>query len=71
MNIFIAGAIVLIAAGILGLVYTHFSFTKDTHEAAVGPFALAVKQKQIVNIPTMAGVVSIVAGVVLLLVSLK
>lgn len=59
-------AIVLIAAGALGLVYGSFSFTKETHQAKLGPIELSVKEKQTVNIPVWAGVGAIVAGVVLL-----
>ena len=33
-------AIVLIAAGILGLVYGSFSYTKETHEAKIGSLEL-------------------------------
>jgi hypothetical protein len=32
--------VVLIVAGILGLVYGGFSFTKETHEAKIGPLEL-------------------------------
>ena len=71
MNIFIAGAIVLIAAGTLGLVYTHFSFTKGIHTATVGPLSASVKEKHTVNVPTIVGVVSIVIGVVMLLMAIK
>ena len=59
-------AIVLIAAGVLGLVYGSFSFTKETHQAKLGPIELSVKEKQTVNVPVWAGVGAIVAGVVLL-----
>jgi hypothetical protein len=59
-------AIVLIAAGALGLVYGSFSFTKETHEAKLGPIELSVKERQTVNIPIWAGVGAIVAGVALL-----
>lgn len=58
--------IVLIAAGALGLVYGSFSFTKETHQAKLGPIELSVKEKQTVNVPVWAGVGAIVAGVVLL-----
>jgi len=34
-------AIVLIVAGALGLAYGSFSYTKDTHEAKIGPVELA------------------------------
>ncbi len=39
-------AIVLIAAGVLGLAYGSFSFTRETHEAKIGPLELSVKDKQ-------------------------
>jgi len=59
-------AIVLIVAGILGLVYGEFSYTKDTQEAKLGPFELTVKDKKTVNVPVWAGVGAIVAGALLL-----
>ena len=64
-------ALVLIVAGILGLVYGNFSYTKETHEAKIGPLELSVKEKETVNIPVWAGVGAIVVGAVLLLVPLK
>jgi len=60
-------AVVLIAAGVLGLVYGSFSYTKETHEATVGPIQLSVKDKETVNIPVWAGVGAIAIGGVLLL----
>ncbi|RPI08631.1 MAG: hypothetical protein EHM71_07940 [Zetaproteobacteria bacterium] len=60
-------AIALIAAGILGLAYGSFSYTKETHEVKLGPLELSVKDKQTVNVPVWAGVGAIVAGGVLLL----
>ena len=64
-------AIVLIAAGVLGLVYGGFSYTKDTHETKLGPLELSVKDKETVNIPVWAGVGAIVIGGALLLVGGK
>lgn len=61
-------AIVLIAAGIAGLVYGKFTYTKATHEAKLGPIDFSVKEKQTVNIPLWAGVAAIGAGVLLLVV---
>ena len=66
MNALKIAAIVLIAAGVLGLAYGSFSFTKETHEAKIGPLELSVKDKQTVNIPVWAGVGAIVAGGALL-----
>ena len=63
--------IVLIVAGILGLVYGSFSYTKQTHEAKIGPLELQVKEKETVNVPVWAGVGAIVIGIVLLLVPSK
>jgi multidrug transporter EmrE-like cation transporter len=60
-------AIVLIVAGVLGLAYGSFSYTKDTHEAKLGPIELSVKEKQTVNVPVWAGVGAIVIGGVILL----
>lgn len=58
-------ALVLIIAGIVGLAYGNFTYTKATHEAKVGPFDLSVKEKKTVNVPLWAGIGAIVAGVVL------
>ena len=59
-------AIVLIVAGSLGLLYGGFTYTKDTHEAKLGPIVLSVKDTKTVNIPIWAGVGALVAGLGLL-----
>jgi len=59
-------AIALIVAGSLGLVYGGFTYTKDTHQAKIGPIELSVQEKETVNVPIWAGVGAIVAGVFLL-----
>jgi LPXTG-motif cell wall-anchored protein len=64
-------ALLLIAAGIVGLVYGKFSYTKETHEAKLGSLELSVKDKETVNIPVWAGVGAIVVGGVLLFVKKK
>lgn len=66
MNAIKIAAIVLIVAGILGLAYGKFSFTKETHEMKLGSMEFSVKDKETVNIPLWAGVISIVAGGLLL-----
>ena len=58
--------IALLVAGVLGLAYGGFSYTKDTTAVKLGPIELTVKEKQSVNIPLWAGVASIVVGGVLL-----
>jgi len=64
-------ATALIVAGILGLLYGSFSYTKETHQAKLGPLELSVKDKETVNIPVWAGVGAIVVGGVLLLLPKK
>jgi multidrug transporter EmrE-like cation transporter len=58
--------IVLIVAGVLGLMYGGFTYTKETHQAKLGPLELTVKDKETVNVPVWAGVGAIVIGGVLL-----
>ncbi len=64
-------AIVLVIAGILGLVYGQFSYTKETQQAKLGPLELTVKDTETVNVPVWAGVAAIVVGGVLLLYAVK
>jgi hypothetical protein len=71
MNALKVLGIILIVAGVLGLAYGSFSFTKETHDAKIGPLELQVKEKETVNIPVWAGVGAIVIGAVLLLVPQK
>ena len=59
-------AIVLIVAGILGLAYGGFSYDKETTGAKIGPIELKVTETKTVNIPLWAGIGSIVAGGLLL-----
>jgi hypothetical protein len=64
-------AIVLIVAGALGLAYGKFSYTKETHDAKIGPVEFSVKDKETVSIPMWAGIGAIVVGAGLLLVGGK
>jgi hypothetical protein len=66
MNGMKIAAIVLIAAGVLGLAYGSFSYTKTTHETKIGPIELSMKEKETVNVPVWAGVGAIVIGGALL-----
>jgi TRAP-type C4-dicarboxylate transport system permease small subunit len=67
MNALKMVALALIAAGILGLIYGGFTYTKSTHEAKIGPLEMSVDQKETVNVPIWAGVGAIVVGAGLLL----
>jgi hypothetical protein len=61
-------ALALIAAGVLGLIYGGFTYTKKTHDTKIGPIEMTMKEKETVNVPAWAGVAAIVAGAALLLV---
>jgi hypothetical protein len=66
MNALKIAGIALMVAGILGLAYGSFSFTKETHAAKIGPIELLVKDKQTVNVPVWVGVGAILIGGALL-----
>jgi hypothetical protein len=67
MNSIKIAAIVLIAAGVLGLGYGGFSYTKQTHDIKMGPIEMSVKEKETINVPVWAGVGAIAIGAALLL----
>jgi hypothetical protein len=64
-------ALALIVAGVLALVYRGFSYTKERHEAKLGPLSLKVDEKERVSIPVWAGALAVAGGVVLLLADRK
>ena len=67
MNILKIIGIVLLAVGVLSLVYKGFTYTRETHHTKLGPIEFQVKEKDRVSSPTWAGVVMVVGGAVLLL----
>lgn len=60
-------AMILVFVGVLALIYGHFSWTKETHGAKIGPLKLEVKEKETVTVPIWVGVGAVAAGVILLL----
>ncbi len=58
--------IALIVAGILGLAYGSFTYTRETHDVKLGPIEMSIKDKETVNVPVWAGVGAIVVGGLLL-----
>ncbi len=71
MNAIKIVAITLMSAGVLGLVYGGFSYTKATHTADIGPLHLAVQEKQRVNVPLWVGIGALVGGALLLVTARK
>jgi TRAP-type C4-dicarboxylate transport system permease small subunit len=62
MNAMKVAALALIVAGVLALAYGGFSYTKQTHQATLGPIELSVKKKQVVDIPVWGGIAAIAIG---------
>lgn len=58
--------ILLLVVGILALVYGGFTYTKDTHEAQLGPLELEYKEKERIDLPIWVGGALVLAGVVVL-----
>jgi hypothetical protein len=67
MNTMRTFGIIFIVAGVLGLVYGSFSYTKNTEEIKVGPLEMSVQEKESVNIPVWAGAGAVGLGALLLL----
>jgi TRAP-type C4-dicarboxylate transport system permease small subunit len=59
-------AVVLMAAGLMGLIYGGFNYTSETHQADVGSLHLSVDETKHVNVPVWAGIGAIVIGGLLL-----
>lgn len=62
MNAIKMAGFALIVAGVLGLVYGSFSYTKETHQARLGPIEISVKDTETINVPVWVGVGAIVIG---------
>jgi hypothetical protein len=56
---------------VLALAYRGFSYTKERHEAKLGPLSVKVDEKERVSIPPWAGALAVAGGVVLLLTDRK
>jgi len=62
---------ILLALGILGLVFGHFEYTKESHQGQFGPFKFSVTEKETAVIPSWASIAVIVVGAVLLVINRK
>lgn len=58
--------IVLIVAGVLGLAFKQFSFTRETAQAKIGPLELSIQEKETVSVPFWTSLGAIGVGVGLL-----
>jgi TRAP-type C4-dicarboxylate transport system permease small subunit len=64
-------AVVLLIAGVLGLAYGGFSYTKSTHQADIGSLHLSVDETKHVNVPVWGGIGLMLVGGLLLTVGRK
>ncbi len=61
-------AVLLVLAGVLGLVYGGFNYPKSDHVAKLGSMQFAIKSEGRTNVPVWAGVGAVALGTLLLLV---
>jgi hypothetical protein len=59
-------AILLILGGAAGLAYGQFSFTRETHDAKIGPIEFSVEEKETVNVPGWIAAAAIGGGILML-----
>ncbi len=69
-NLVWVGAL-LIVLGIAGLVFDNFSYTETEQVVKAGPVEINAETEKNVSIPTVAGIVVLLAGIGLVLVSRK
>lgn len=54
--------LILLALGILALIYGGFSYPGETHDADLGPIEFSVTEKEHVNVPVWAGAALVIVG---------
>jgi hypothetical protein len=64
-------AILLIVGGLAGLAYGGFSYTKETHQADLGPLHMTVNEQEHVNVPVWVGLGAVLIGGLLLVMGKK
>lgn len=60
--------IVLVALGVLALVYQGITYTSDRDTLDLGPLTITAKEKKTLPLPPILGVLAIAGGVVLIVV---
>jgi len=60
-NLLLIG-VVLVALGIAGLIVQNVSFTETKHVLNVGPLQVTAEEQRNVPIPTIAGLVAVIAS---------
>lgn len=65
MNSLRWAGVVLLVLGALGLVYGGFSYTRPKEAVKLGPVAVTVNERHEISVPTWAGTVAVVGGLLL------
>jgi hypothetical protein len=63
MKPFVLMGVILIALGVAGLAVDHISFTEKRTVIDAGPLKVTADEQRIIPIPTIVGVIAVVAGV--------
>lgn len=57
--------IILIIVGVLMLIFTNISFTKEEKVVDVGPLEINKKEKKTIDWPNYAGAIAVIGGIAL------
>lgn len=60
--------LLLIVGGVAALAFGRFSFTTEEKVLEVGPLVATAEEEHVVNIPDIAGIAAVIAGVALVFV---
>ena len=55
----------LIALGAASLAWPELSYTKDSHDAKLGPLEFTLKQRETIRVPVWVGLAAIAGGTLL------
>jgi hypothetical protein len=58
--------LVLVALGLLALVYGGFNYTGEQHKVDVGPLKIRVDERERVKVPQWVGIAAVAGGALLL-----
>ncbi len=71
MNTVRIAAIVILVAGVLGLLFGGFSYNTENTAAKIGPVELKVQEQKRINVPLWAGLAAVAVGGLTLLGTLR
>jgi hypothetical protein len=60
--------VVLVVLGVAALLFGHFSYSEKKPVLNAGPIHVSTEQEHHVSVPTIAGIVVLAAGIVLILI---